>query len=250
MIDIHAPRETVHTWRDFFIHIATIVVGLLIAIGLEQTVEFIHHSDQRHHLQEDLRGETARQHAALQNDLRTFAVERVWLLALRNDVDTMRSSGGKIKLSYRPEPTADPADPNHKPLTLIWPSDGIWQTAKSSGLIYLLPQRQGEIYAGIARQQDLFSDATNAWITEQTALIAFETQFDDGAPSSTPDLSRMSPTQLDQYYAMLTRNLAMRDTIVNRSKIFDIALTAVLDGVTSRAEILPRILKEHPDLER
>jgi len=28
MIDVHAPHHTVHTWRDFFVHIATIVVGL------------------------------------------------------------------------------------------------------------------------------------------------------------------------------------------------------------------------------
>jgi hypothetical protein len=30
----------VRTWKDFFIHIAAIAVGLLIAIGLEQTVEY------------------------------------------------------------------------------------------------------------------------------------------------------------------------------------------------------------------
>jgi hypothetical protein len=49
MIDVHAPHETVHTWRDFFIHIATIVVGLVIAVGLEQTVEYLHH---RHEIRE------------------------------------------------------------------------------------------------------------------------------------------------------------------------------------------------------
>ena len=38
MLDVHAPHETVHSWKDFFIHIATIVIGLLIAVGLEQTV--------------------------------------------------------------------------------------------------------------------------------------------------------------------------------------------------------------------
>ena len=43
MLDVHPPHHTVNTWRDFFIHIATIVIGLLIAVGLEQTVEAIHH---------------------------------------------------------------------------------------------------------------------------------------------------------------------------------------------------------------
>jgi hypothetical protein len=49
MLDVHAPHESIHTWKGFFIHIATIVIGLLIAIGLEQSVEYIHH---RHQLQE------------------------------------------------------------------------------------------------------------------------------------------------------------------------------------------------------
>jgi len=41
--DVHPPEHTPHCWRDFFILIATIVVGLIIAVGLEQTVEYIHH---------------------------------------------------------------------------------------------------------------------------------------------------------------------------------------------------------------
>ena len=43
LIDIHPAHHAATTWRDFFIHIATIVLGLLIAISLEQTVEYFHH---------------------------------------------------------------------------------------------------------------------------------------------------------------------------------------------------------------
>jgi hypothetical protein len=46
MLDVHPPHHAATTWRDFFIHIATIVLGLLIAIGLEQTVEYFHHRHQ------------------------------------------------------------------------------------------------------------------------------------------------------------------------------------------------------------
>ena len=46
MLDVHPPHSPTHTWKDFFIHIATIVVGLIIAVGLEQTVEYIHHREQ------------------------------------------------------------------------------------------------------------------------------------------------------------------------------------------------------------
>jgi hypothetical protein len=43
MLDVHAPHESVHTWKSFFIHIAIITIGLLIAICLEKAVEFFNH---------------------------------------------------------------------------------------------------------------------------------------------------------------------------------------------------------------
>ncbi len=46
MLDVHPPPHAAHGWRDFFIHIATIVIGLLIALGLEQSAEGIHHRRQ------------------------------------------------------------------------------------------------------------------------------------------------------------------------------------------------------------
>lgn len=249
MLDIHPAHHAATTWRDFFIHIATIVLGLLIAIGLEQTVEGIHHSHQRQELQEDLRAENLRLHAALQADIHTYTVERGWLLALRKDVDTMRTSGSRITLPYRPRPNSDPSDPAHRPLLLTWPSNGVWQTARANGLVSLLPSQQAEIYFGIARQHEMLSADITTWLAEQTNLIAFESRFDDAQPSSTPDLARMTPDQLEQYSALLTRNLALRDTIVNRSKIFDLAVAAVLNGATSRDDMVKRIREQQTNME-
>lgn len=69
MLDVHPPHETIHTWKSFLIHIATIVIGLLIAIGLEQAVEAVHHRHLAHAARERLleevraNGETAQSNA-------------------------------------------------------------------------------------------------------------------------------------------------------------------------------------------
>src|SRR5277367_5858338 len=42
MLDVHPIHAPVRGWHDFFIHIATIVVGLCIAVAIQQTVEFVH----------------------------------------------------------------------------------------------------------------------------------------------------------------------------------------------------------------
>src|SRR5580693_6866382 len=70
MLDVHPAHHAASTWRDFFIHIATIVLGLLIAIGLEQTVEYLHHRHLRHQLEQDLREEGLKNQAAREVMLR------------------------------------------------------------------------------------------------------------------------------------------------------------------------------------
>jgi hypothetical protein len=56
VLEVHAAHPPVHTWKDFFIHIATITIGLLIAVGLEQCVEVLHHRHQREQLEDQMRG--------------------------------------------------------------------------------------------------------------------------------------------------------------------------------------------------
>ena len=74
MLDVHAPHETVHTWKDFFVHMGAICLGLLIAIGLEQSVEYFHH---RHLAAEARRALlTERQQNEMANDMNIFATQR------------------------------------------------------------------------------------------------------------------------------------------------------------------------------
>jgi hypothetical protein len=74
MIDIHPPHHAATTRRDFFIHLATVVLGILIAIGLEQTVELLHHR----HLATEARRSlvTERNSNEHSNDFNIFATKR------------------------------------------------------------------------------------------------------------------------------------------------------------------------------
>ena len=57
MLDVHPPHEPINTWKGFALHIATIVIGLLIAVGLEQTVEYFHHRNEVREAREALAAE-------------------------------------------------------------------------------------------------------------------------------------------------------------------------------------------------
>jgi hypothetical protein len=87
MLDVHPPHTPTHTWRDFLLHIATIVVGLLIAIGLEQTVEFLHHRRQASEALELLKVEREKNRASLEIDFYTTIHHQHDLL---NDLAVLR----------------------------------------------------------------------------------------------------------------------------------------------------------------
>ena len=74
MIDIHPPHHAATTRRDFLIHLGTVVLGILIAIGLEQSVEYFHHR----HLAAEARDALAAERVTDENsnNLNIFATQR------------------------------------------------------------------------------------------------------------------------------------------------------------------------------
>jgi len=121
MLDVHAAHATVHTWKDFFIHIATIVVGLVIAVGLEQTVEAVHHRHERSELRETLHRESEQILKDSRNTTAALIYHQDWLsrridqvkadvwqqlpladrqpMQCRTLITSMTPSGGRQKIS-------------------------------------------------------------------------------------------------------------------------------------------------------
>ena len=83
MLDVHPLHEPPHTWRGFFIHIATIVVGLVIAVALEQTVLFFHHRHQAQELEEQMRAVFTSDLASSAENSRRLGRLRAYLTELR-----------------------------------------------------------------------------------------------------------------------------------------------------------------------
>jgi hypothetical protein len=42
-VDIHPPYGPIHSFKDFFLHLLTVILGILIALSLEGLIEWHHH---------------------------------------------------------------------------------------------------------------------------------------------------------------------------------------------------------------
>jgi hypothetical protein len=188
MLDVHPPHESAHTWRDFLIHIATIVVGLIIAIGLEQSVELIHHHHQLQKAREELRDElnANRRGAATQLD----CVHQVQS-ELRADM--------ALLLAHRAT-----SQPLTAKLNFDWSfrrsRSAAWNTNKQSGALDLMPHPELAHYDYTFTVGQVVMDSSESWETELEIANAIATRSPDGtlSPQDTNELiTAISTTQGD-----------------------------------------------------
>jgi hypothetical protein len=132
MIDVHPPQHAAITRRDFFIHLSTVVLGILIAIGLEQAVEYIHHRHQVSETREALRVEREDNRRAYVSNVAEFRRQNA---ALLNNL---------LVLHFLQQHPA--ASRSQLPGILLWHairtsfSESAWKTAQQSNVTALMPQ--------------------------------------------------------------------------------------------------------------
>ena len=202
MLDVHPAHHAATTWRDFFIHIATIVIGLLIAIGLEQTVEAIHHHHQRHQLQEDLHNEAEQNLQVINRDLKMQNLES-WFDKVMHDEATLKAGAAsphqeKIQITLPPAPCL-PGSVGTAEFRYFAPSQAVWTTAKEGGLVALLPVEQARMQARLAHNYDLLGAARDQVFTGCQSIVAMRRRFAQPAQTKgTPELWTMTPDQAER----------------------------------------------------
>jgi hypothetical protein len=205
MIEVHAPHEPVHSWKDALIHIAIIVVGLLIAVGLDETVEYFHHLHQRHDLETALRAETERNKEVAEVNFAGYDEEMTWLLGLHEDILRMLATGGKANLPYR-QPHFRSQFANGQKFTSTGEvfATVVWDTAGEDNRLVLLPDEEARAYS--LQYRYIGARYFEMQIAIRDDLVrqdAFEAQFADIDTATTPVLARMSPAELKQYQALV-----------------------------------------------
>jgi hypothetical protein len=182
MLDVHPPHTPTHRWKDFFIHIATIVVGLFIAVGLEQTVEYFHRQHQVHELREALRQEREENRKIFIVNVAHYRVNRA---ILENDLRIF------VYLKQHPGTPEEnlPGIPNWS-LPFQPTVTSAWKNAQQTQTLALLPREENEDAALFYAELDQSEQAAL-----QTALPAF--QVGDYAFAD-PDPSHLTPAQVDK----------------------------------------------------
>lgn len=165
MLDVHAPHEKIHGLGDFFLHLFTITVGLLIALGLEGCVEWQHHRHLVREARDNLRTEfrdNQRQIASALDDIHREQTQMQDDLAALEKLEADPKAKG-ISVTYR-----------FSTQTLGHAS---WDTARETGAFAYMPYSEVKSYAELTDLEGQFNTHQERLIGEYTRGISFLYRF-------------------------------------------------------------------------
>ena len=226
MLDVHPPHEAAHTWKDFLIHIATIVVGLLIAVALEQTVEFFHHRHQLKEVHAQLAEEREIDSRILDyNKMLDQQIE----MELHTDITLLqhRAAGDKTPLAGK--------------LRYTWFGialhDGAWQSAKQSAVTGLMSEDDLVIFS--YRYFDFASYMQSSLVLFPTLNEAASTVRDTPDGNLTPDDVRDLIRLTHQAQGQLSLNEKYLDLCIKYGLSSDAHRDTLLDRPVLRLDQIP-----------
>lgn len=235
---VHAPQQGIHSWRDFSVHIAVVTIGLLLAIGLQQVVEFVHHRNERAHLEEQMRETFVTNLDLIADDLTKIAVFRSYLMDVRLAIDA-RIGGSSA---------SQPSESDQRNFYFFPPPDiGAFEAAKASGTVALLSLDNIRLYDRVLASHDTMQTEFQRYLTAVSAVRAFRLRFET-APGTRYrlaylDLAKLSTAELVEYRALIGDMLGTGDGYALRLRNLDVQARAILDGARTEGELRAAMAK-------
>jgi len=144
MLDVHAPEHPIGGTRDFLVHLFTITVGLLIALGLENAAEAMHHRHQRKEAETNIRQELQANRDMLLKSAPNVLAERDNLIKVITALEAISSGtpssqlhGLQVNFDESPIP------------------DSAWTTASSTGVLSYMEYSEVQTFADAYKQQGM-----------------------------------------------------------------------------------------------
>lgn len=202
MHEIH-PAHSTTSMRDIFIHIGIITIGLLMALGIDQGVEYFHHRHQVAETREALRIER-------ENNVQRFAMQTEEFYRFVPKL--------KTNLAIYQYLRAHPGAPKSQ-----WPGEfswlglmpyyveSVWQTAQQSGVLQYMPPSEVRSNGRLYHMLQMLSDDVNEMRkTKYQVYLSFVQQ---------PDASKLTPAQLDEQIRLTSELLLDFSKLANNQMV-------------------------------
>jgi hypothetical protein len=200
-LDVHPPHEPIRSWQDFLLHLATITVGLLIALALEAGVEALHYRNIVSDARANLRREMRENQQTYAENLKSLTADEAMLA---NDIEQLVAMrAGK--------------PPQHLDLhwSFSWNSyvDAAWKSARDMGALAHMQPDALEEFSGVYNQQQYVNELGIGILVDEAkaaAPLQFAKDHSDPRELNPSDIQAMLSASAELHARLLTLQLIMK----------------------------------------
>jgi hypothetical protein len=153
-MDVHPPHGPIQSVKEFMVHLLAITIGLLIALGLESSVEWLHHR----HVAEDARENIRAEYLANRQDI---ARQVKALPAEEKHLEEILDWMTEVQSGHAGEPPAD----------FMWTSvllrDAAWNAASQTGAVAFMKYDEVRQYSQLYALQRLYGSVLERNLNER-----------------------------------------------------------------------------------
>jgi hypothetical protein len=208
MLDVHPPHEPVHGVRDFILHLLTITIGLLIAVGIEGCVEWQHHRHLVHEAEASLHEEIKSNADGMQSVLNTIHEQQK---TLEQDVAILQQF-------------ARGNTPKDKHMSVSWRiltlDDVSWRTAQATGAFAYMSYADAREYANIYHAQEEYDSLQHQAMRDATYSVALFVGTEDTHSDPTPEEAKEVISRMQVLQAQLLNMDGFASSLNNEYKKF------------------------------
>jgi hypothetical protein len=178
MLDVHPPHKAIEGVGEFFLHLFTISIGLLIAVGIEAAVERHQHRELAAEARDTMTAEIRKNSSNVADALKDIDQEQQ---KLKDDLAKVR----KVQLNPR-----DPSSRNLN-LDISFNTTGLedtgWRTAQVTGALAFMPYAESERYTSIYSVGEEFLKNQDQLSEDESRTLGIIQKFHIGEGSLTKD---------------------------------------------------------------
>ena len=179
MLDVHAPHRKGEGFKDFLLHLLTITIGLLIALGLEGLVEWRQHRKEVREAEAGMKAEISHNGRVI-GSLQTQIAEQQ--KALDNNLQVLKQM------------RADPA--RNGPLSFAFGlqsfNDVAWKTAQSTGAMSYMDYQSALMYSDIYGNQAEVFAAEKETVSDVLRAASFPSTQDKAWKPTTQQIDELT----------------------------------------------------------
>jgi hypothetical protein len=182
-LDVHAPHHAIEGWKDFVVHLLTMSVGLLIAVGIEGCVEL----HREHKLVQEARA-TMREEIEHNSGQMKDAV-----VALKKQRDMMQTSIDALRrIQENPKDKEAQKATISADFSIVGLRDTAWKTAQTTGAMGFMPYAEAQRYSDVYGSQKEFLDQEDKILEDEAQFLGVVAKTNFGHGDVTPEQASLA----------------------------------------------------------